>query len=97
MKLFLPLILAFGCAVTQAQTWPDKQVTLLVPFPPGGSTDTVARAIAPKLQQALGGTFVVDNKPGAGGTIGAAQVARARPTAAPSSSPRSDHWSSRRT
>ena len=77
MKQFLPLILALGCAAAQAQTWPDKQVTLLVPFPPGGSTDTVARAIAPKLQQALGGTFVVDNKPGAGGTIGAAQVARA--------------------
>ena len=77
MKQFLPLILALGCAAAQAQTWPDKQETLLVPFPPGGSTDTVARAIAPKLQQALGGTFVVDNKPGAGGTIGAAQVARA--------------------
>jgi tripartite-type tricarboxylate transporter receptor subunit TctC len=77
MKQFLPLILALGCAATQAQAWPDKPVTLVVPFPPGGSTDTVARAIAPKLQQALGGTFVVDNKPGAGGTIGAAQVARA--------------------
>jgi tripartite-type tricarboxylate transporter receptor subunit TctC len=79
MKQFLPLILALGVTAAHAQAWPDKTVTLLVPFPPGGSTDTIARAIAPKLQQSLGGTFVVDNKPGAGGTIGAAQVARAAP------------------
>jgi tripartite-type tricarboxylate transporter receptor subunit TctC len=64
-----------------AQTaWPgDKPVTLIVPFPPGGSTDQIARTLAPKLQEKLGGTFVVDNKPGATGTIGAGLVKRAAP------------------
>ncbi|MBI5269452.1 MAG: tripartite tricarboxylate transporter substrate binding protein [Burkholderiales bacterium] len=73
--------LALGVAATLAgaESWPAKPVTLLVPFPPGGSTDTVARAIAPKLQETLGQTFVVDNKAGATGTIGAAQVKRAAP------------------
>lgn len=78
MKPLFALALGLSFAATvQAQAWPDKPVTLVVPFPPGGSTDTVARAIAPKLQQALGGTFLIDNKPGAGGTIAAAQVTRA--------------------
>ena len=63
----------------QAQAWPSKPVTLLVPFPPGGSTDTIARTLAPKLQAQLGGTFVVENKGGAGGTVGAAQARRAAP------------------
>lgn len=57
--------------------WPEKPVTLVVPFPPGGSTDTIARALAPKLQEKLGGSFLVDNKPGATGTIGAGIVKRA--------------------
>ncbi|MFZ5549688.1 MAG: Bug family tripartite tricarboxylate transporter substrate binding protein [Pseudomonadota bacterium] len=63
-----------------ADTWPTKQpVTLLVPFPPGGSTDMIARTLAPKLQDKLGGNFIVDNKGGAGGTVGAAQAKRAAP------------------
>jgi tripartite-type tricarboxylate transporter receptor subunit TctC len=62
-----------------AESWPAKPVTLLVPFPPGGSTDAIARAVAPKLQEQLGGTFVVDNKGGAGGTVGAAAAKRAAP------------------
>jgi tripartite-type tricarboxylate transporter receptor subunit TctC len=52
-------------------------VALIVPFPPGGSTDLIARVLAPKLQEKLGGSFVADNKAGATGTIGAAYVARA--------------------
>ncbi len=60
-----------------AFAWPDKPVTIIVPFPPGGSTDTLARAIAPGLQAQLGQNFVVDNKPGATGTIGAGLVKRA--------------------
>ncbi|HVJ59285.1 MAG TPA: tripartite tricarboxylate transporter substrate binding protein [Burkholderiaceae bacterium] len=63
----------------QAQAWPAKTVTLVVPFPPGGSTDTIARAIGPKLQERFNQTFIVDNKAGATGTIGATQVKRAAP------------------
>jgi len=63
-----------------AQAWPAKQpVTLLVPFPPGGSTDMIARSLAPKLQEKLGGSFVVENKGGAGGTLGAGLAKRATP------------------
>jgi len=68
-----------AAAAAQAQAWPSKPVTLLVPFPPGGSTDTIARTLAPRLQAQLGGTFVVENKGGAGGTVGAAQARRAAP------------------
>ena len=74
------LVLAFGLLAAtglHAQPWPAKPVTLLVPFPPGGSTDMIARTLAPKLQEKLGGSFIVDNKAGAGGTIGALAVTKA--------------------
>ena len=72
--------LAIGLALTtQALAWPTKTVTIVVPFPPGGSSDAVARAIAPKLQEKLGQPFVIENKPGATGTIGATAVKRAAP------------------
>jgi tripartite-type tricarboxylate transporter receptor subunit TctC len=72
--------LAFGLTAVAAQAaWPEKPVTLLVPFPPGGSTDAIARAVGPKLQEKLGGTFIVDNRAGAGGTLGAAAAKRAAP------------------
>jgi tripartite-type tricarboxylate transporter receptor subunit TctC len=84
MKLLTSLATALTLALlaasgAQAQAWPSKPVTLLVPFPPGGSTDTIARTLAPKLQERLGGTFVVENKAGAGGTVGATQVKRSAP------------------
>jgi tripartite-type tricarboxylate transporter receptor subunit TctC len=60
-----------------AQTWPEKTVTVVVPFPAGGSTDTVARAMATQMQAKLGQTFVIDNRPGATGTTGAGAVKRA--------------------
>ena len=73
--------LALGIALPAraAAEWPTKPVRLIVPFPPGGSTDILGREIAQKLQQALGQPFVVENKPGAGGSIGATEVARAAP------------------
>jgi tripartite-type tricarboxylate transporter receptor subunit TctC len=72
--------LALGVAgFAQAQAWPSKPVTLLVPFPPGGSTDQIARMLAPQLQAKLGGNFIVDNKPGATGTVGGGIVKRAAP------------------
>jgi tripartite-type tricarboxylate transporter receptor subunit TctC len=74
-KILCLAALAFAAAGAQA-AYPDKPVTLVVPFPPGGSTDTIARTLAPKLQEKLGGSFIVDNKAGATGTIGAAQVKR---------------------
>ena len=77
-KLLAALVVALA-AGAQAQSWPDKPVTLVVPFPPGGSTDNIARTLATKLQEKLGGTFLVDNKAGATGTIGAAYVKRAAP------------------
>ncbi len=78
-KLALALLAAAGVATSAFAAYPDKTVTIIVPFPPGGSTDMVARAIAPRLQQALGQPFVVDNKPGATGAIGATAVKRAAP------------------
>jgi tripartite-type tricarboxylate transporter receptor subunit TctC len=65
-----------ACAPTQA-AFPDKPVTIIVPFPPGGSTDMVARTLSTRLSAALGQPFPVENKPGATGAIGAAQVKRA--------------------
>ncbi|MGV3492553.1 MAG: Bug family tripartite tricarboxylate transporter substrate binding protein [Ramlibacter sp.] len=70
--------LAFAMAATvSAHAYPDKPVTLVVPFPPGGSTDAIARVLAQELPRKMGGTWIVDNKPGATGTIGAAFVKRA--------------------
>ena len=66
-------------AIAQGDFPKQKPITLVVPFPPGGSTDTLARALMPKLQQKFGQPVIVDNKPGATGTVGAAQVKRAAP------------------
>jgi tripartite-type tricarboxylate transporter receptor subunit TctC len=79
-KLLTTVLLAFAAASgAHAQAWPAKPVTLVVPFPPGGSTDAIARAIGPSLNKTFGQSFIVDNKAGATGTIGAAAVKRAAP------------------
>jgi len=81
MKNFFSASVIALAAMTgaQAQTWPSKPVTLVVPFPAGGSTDSIARALGPKLSTALGQPFVVENKAGATGTIAATGVKRAAP------------------
>jgi tripartite-type tricarboxylate transporter receptor subunit TctC len=65
-------------AFAQTAPWPVPQITVVVPFPPGGSTDALGRLIQPGLQQRLGATVIVENKAGASGAIGAAQVAKGR-------------------
>ncbi len=68
------------CAGAHAQSgWPDRPVRVIVPFPASGATDLVARVVAQRVAQDLGQQMVVDNRPGAGGTIGAAEAAKAQP------------------
>jgi tripartite-type tricarboxylate transporter receptor subunit TctC len=79
-RLLTRLSLGIGlCASGLAAGYPDKPVTVIVPFPPGGSTDTIARAMTPKLSEKLGQPFIVENRPGATGAIGATAVKRAQP------------------
>ena len=75
----LVLATAPALAQTLAQNYPEKPVRMIVPFPPGSATDMAARVVAQQLQGALGQAFVVDNKPGAGGSIAGAEVVRAAP------------------
>ena len=77
MKKILCAALATLALAASAQSWPSRSITLIVPFPPGGSTDQVARALAPALSDKLKQTVVIENKAGATGTIGATFVARA--------------------
>ena len=70
--------LAGFTAPAHAQAWPSKPVTLVVPFPAGGTTDVLARALAERLTQALGQTVIVESKPGAGATLGADLVAKSK-------------------
>src|SRR5690606_14663071 len=75
-------ILAVGLAVGSsaiAQEWPAKPISLIVPFPTGGTTDVLARALGDELSKSLGQTVIVENRPGAGATIGADYVAKAKP------------------
>ena len=72
----------------QAQSWPERPVRLVVPFPAGGATDLVARVIAQRVSRDIGQQVIVDNKAGAGGTIGSVEVAKA---AADGLHPAADH------
>ena len=75
-----PFLLALAfCASAAAQTYPSKPVRFVVSFPPGGSSDLIARAIAPHMSSGLGQPVVVENRPGAGGMIGVDAVAKAPP------------------
>ena len=78
------LALCLGAFATPAfaqagATWPNKPVRIVVPFAPGGTTDILARALAPELGKAFGQTFIIENKPGAGGNTGADLVAKSPP------------------
>jgi tripartite-type tricarboxylate transporter receptor subunit TctC len=72
-------ILAVAAFAAPVFAWPDEPVTLVVPFPPGGSSDTIARSVGAEMQKKLGQPVVIENKGGATGTIGAGQVKRAAP------------------
>jgi tripartite-type tricarboxylate transporter receptor subunit TctC len=77
MKKALVSLVLGATMATASAAWPEKPVTMIVPFPPGGSTDNIARILSAKFQQTFGGSFVVDNRPGAAGMIGAAAAKRA--------------------
>lgn len=81
MLKFLSVCFAilFGYAPAFAEDWPSRSVRLIVPYSAGGGTDTVARVLAQKLSVLLGQSFIVENKPGASGMIGAALVAKSNP------------------
>ena len=72
-------VLAILPAGAMAQAWPTKAIRLMVPFPPGGSTDIVARIVAQKLSERLGQPLVIENRGGGGGTLGTAATAKAAP------------------
>src|SRR6266852_1143895 len=71
----LALGLSGGLNQARAQTYPNRAITLVVPFAPGGSTSIVGRGIADKMSELLGEKIVIDNRPGAGGTVGTRAVA----------------------
>jgi tripartite-type tricarboxylate transporter receptor subunit TctC len=70
---------AISSRVAHGQSWPNRVIKLVAPFPPGGGTDVVARILTNRLSEVWGQQVIVENKPGAGGNIGAEQVARAEP------------------
>ena len=83
MKRTLPLaallVLAFAAPLAAAQEYPNKPIKLITPYPPGGPTDVLARAVSQKLSEKLGQPIIIDNRPGASGMIGADLVAKSAP------------------
>ena len=78
-RLLVALLIGCAAAAAQAQSWPSKTVRMIVPYPPGGSTDVTARALADKISAALGQPVIVENRVGAGGNIGIEAAARSDP------------------
>src|ERR1051325_3659181 len=79
LRRFLPAMLACVAAQAAAQSYPAKPVHIVVPFPPVGAADLLTRALGNKLTEAWGRPVVTDNRPGAGGNIGAEAVAKSAP------------------
>ena len=79
LGIFAALLLACGAAQAQQGTYPTRQVRIIVPYPPGGPTDLIARLVAQKLGERLGQSFFVENVSGASGAVGAGQVAHSAP------------------
>src|SRR5262247_3344619 len=77
--LIATLVLGLGCTIAEAQQYPSRPIRLLVPNPPGGATDNLARVVAPKLGELFGQTVVVDNRPGSNGNLSTEATARATP------------------
>jgi tripartite-type tricarboxylate transporter receptor subunit TctC len=72
-------LIAFGLSGAAAQTYPSRNITMVIPFAAGGPTDTIGRLVAEAMSKSLGQTVVIENVVGAGGTRGSAQVAKAKP------------------
>jgi len=84
MKLTRCVAVSFACMLyatgaAWSQAYPAKLVRVIVPFPPGGANDIVARFVLPKVSEQMGQSFIIENRPGAGGTIGSAVVAQSKP------------------
>jgi len=79
MRRFLSLIFLLVSGSVLGQSYPSKPIRYIVPFPPGGSSDLIARVIAPKMSERLGQPIIVENRPGAGGMLGVDVVAKAEP------------------
>ena len=84
LRCVLAALACFACiaciaCIAHAQSYPTKPIRLVLPFPPGGGTDALARIIGPRLSESLGQTLVIDNRAGAAGNISAEIVARSQP------------------
>lgn len=79
MKIFAFILGLFLSAAAIAQEWPAKPVRFIVPYPPGGGTDVIARIVQPRLSEALGQTIVIENRGGAGGAVGTEAAAKSAP------------------
>ncbi len=79
MKILLALLFSLAAHAASAQGWPSRPIRIIVPFPPGGSTDIATRSVVDRLSQALGQSVVVENRAGAGGNIGTELVAKSAP------------------
>ena len=79
LKYFVLMVISFAYTSSIAAGYPERSVRVVIPFPPGGGTDGLARILMPKLSAAMGQQFIVDNRPGAGGNISTEIVVNAIP------------------